>query len=67
MNGKFLTTKELIECLQKYDPDSVPVVTRDGNGHSYALEKEGVFPMNNPYFSRQAPPEDCLFVNLGNV
>ena len=65
---KFLTIKELIEILNKYDGDSIPVILRDGNGHYAALRPEFIELEESIYFPDSTDfPKDTQFVKIGII
>lgn len=68
--GKFLNVKELIEVLQKYDGDLIPVILRDGNGHYAAIEKKYIKKESSVYFPDDTDsdlPEKTKFLRIGII
>lgn len=65
---KFLTVKELIEILGKYDGDLIPVILRDGNGHYAAIEKKYIEVEESVYFPDDTEfPEEQEFLRIGII
>ena len=66
--NKYLTIKELIEILNKYDNDSIPVILREGKGHYTALKQKNIKIEENVYFPDSTDfPEDTKFVRIGII
>jgi|GEM_PF-5570377 len=65
-----LRNKDLIELLKRHDPELHLVITRDGKGHEYGINKDYVEEIDHAYFGNDPESEqefkgDDKFLRIG--
>ena len=66
---KYLTVKELIRELRRYDENAIAVIYREGKGHSSPITRRDVQDVESPYFPDGDVkfPDEQKYVQVGVI